>query len=153
MLLGAPLLQEASAFALGTAAQNQRELQLHLLELQALSPLLEIASSSSAGVGARAKALYAAAALLRNCPEGQWELQRLDGLSALLDALGSGAPRLARKVLTLKPNLALTPHPSPLTTTCTPVSGARAARRPGPRAPRGGGGTRGGPTSLRRPTS
>ena len=35
-LLGVPQLQEAAAFALGTAAQNQRELQLHLLELQAL---------------------------------------------------------------------------------------------------------------------
>ena len=48
---------------------------------------------------ARTQALYAAAALLRNCPEGQWELQRLDGLSSLLAALESGAPSLARKVL------------------------------------------------------
>ena len=98
-LLAEPALQEAAAWALGTAAQNQRELQLHMLGLQALPALLNVVRSAAAPVAVRAKALYASAALLRNCPEAQWAFVRpsIDGIGALLDAVESGAPRLARK--------------------------------------------------------
>lgn len=100
-----PSLQEAAAWAVGTAAQNQRELQLHLLELKALPALLSVVRSAS--VGARAKALYAAAGMLRNNPDAQWAFVLEDGIEDLLAAVvDTDAPRLARKVLVLLGDLA-----------------------------------------------
>ena len=104
-LLAEPPLQEAAAWAVGTAAQNQRELQLYLLELKALPALLSVVRSAS--VEARAKALYAAAGMLRNNPDAQWAFVREDGLEDLLAAVvDTDAPRLARKVLVLLGDLA-----------------------------------------------
>ena len=104
-LLAEPSLQEAAAWAVGTAAQNQRELQLHLLELKALPALLSVVRSAS--VEARAKALYAAAGMLRNNPDAQWAFVQADGLEDLLAAVvETDAPRLARKVLVLLGDLA-----------------------------------------------
>ena len=91
-------LHEPAAWVLGSAAQNQRELQLHLLNLAPLPPLMRLVRDESAAVSARSKALYALSALTRNCPEGQWQLQT-GGLDAVLAAMQSGAPRLARKAL------------------------------------------------------
>ena len=49
--------------------------------------------------------MYATSALLRNCPEGQWQFQRDgSGLDALLAAMAD-APRVARKALVLVADL------------------------------------------------
>jgi hypothetical protein len=94
-----PPLQAAAAWIIGSAVKNHRELQLHLLERRALPSLL-VLLRSSAHVPVRAKALYAASALLRNCAEAQAAFAALDGGGALLDVLANPAAdmRLVRKV-------------------------------------------------------
>ena len=61
-----PVLQTAAAWVLGSAAQNHRELQLHLLELGALSSLLRLMHSHES-VELRAKALCVVTETL-SCP-------------------------------------------------------------------------------------
>ena len=53
-----PALQTAAAWVIGSAAQNHRELQLHLLELGALPSLLHLVHSHQS-LELRAKALCA----------------------------------------------------------------------------------------------
>ena len=105
---GAPLLQAAAAYVLGTAIKNHHELQLHLLrETDALPALLALLRSH-ADAEVRAKAVYAASALLRNCPEAQASFGQLNGVDTLLAVLAdaSNAPRrLVRKTLVLVTDL------------------------------------------------
>ena len=51
-----PVLQTAAVWVLGSAAQNHREIQLHLLEIGALPSLLALVHSH-ASLELRAKAL------------------------------------------------------------------------------------------------
>ena len=97
-------LHELAAWAVGTAAQNQRDLQLHILEMNALPSLLQLVRDDRAPT-TRAKALFAVSALLRNCPEGQWAFDVHDGMAALLEAIESAQPRLVRKALVLVADL------------------------------------------------
>jgi len=100
-----PAMQTAAAWVIGSAVQNHRELQLHLLSLGALTSLLRLISSH-ASVELRAKALYAASGMLRNCPEAQEEFMRRDGIAALVSALKEmHTPKLVRKALVLLTDL------------------------------------------------
>ena len=98
-------LHELAGWVAGTAAQNQRELQLHLLELGVLPPLLRLVRSEAAPLATRAKALFALSALVRNNPEGQHAFETHAGLDALLAAIESAVPRLVRKALVLLADL------------------------------------------------
>ena len=80
---GAPRLQAAAAWVAGTAVQNNRELQLVLVEQGALPTLLRLVGAHAVPE-VRAKALYAASGLLRACPEAQAQFIAHDGLQALL---------------------------------------------------------------------
>ena len=107
-------LQAASAYIIGSSVKNARELQLHLLEEKALPSLLNLLRSH-ADTEVRAKALYAIAALTRNCPEAQAAFGEADGVGALLGVLAEGGAsagsgsgggaRLVRKALALVADL------------------------------------------------
>ena len=98
-------IQAAAAWVLGSAVKNHRELQLHLLAERALPSLL-VLLRSHADEEVRAKALYAASALLRNCPEAQAAFGRIDGVGTLLAVLAEGgSQRLVRKALVLVTDL------------------------------------------------
>ena len=100
--LAEPRLRSAAAWVVGTAAANQRELQLRALG--ALAPLMDVVGGD-ADDAARAKALFAASALLRCCPEAQWRLySERSHAEAVLAAL-AGPPRIARKALVLAADL------------------------------------------------
>ena len=97
-------IQAAAAWVLGSAVKNHRELQLHLLAERALPSLL-VLLRSHADEEVRA-ALYAASALLRNCPEAQAAFGRIDGVGTLLAVLAEGgSQRLVRKALVLVTDL------------------------------------------------
>ena len=100
-----PALQAAAAWVVGTAVQNQRELQLHLLGLDALPSLLRLLTSH-AHENVRAKSLFATSCLVRNCVEAQATFEAQRGVDALLAALAElGSPRLVRKALVLLTDL------------------------------------------------
>ena len=100
-----PALQAAAAWVVGTAVQNQRELQLHLLGLDALPSLLRLLRSH-AHESVRAKSLFATSCLVRNCVEAQATFEAQRGVDALLAALAElGSPRLVRKALVLLTDL------------------------------------------------
>ena len=100
-----PALQAAAAWVVGTAVQNQRELQLHLLGLDALPSLLRLLRSH-AHENVRAKSLFATSCLVRNCVEAQATFEAQRGVDALLAALAElGSPRLVRKALVLLTDL------------------------------------------------
>ena len=99
-----PPLQAAAAWVLGSAVKNHRELQLHLLSERALPSLLVLVQSH-ASAEVRGKALYAASALLRNCPEAQLAFGEAGGLSTLSAVLAEGDVKLARKALALVTDL------------------------------------------------
>ena len=100
--LAEPRLRSAAAWVVGTAAANQRELQLRALG--ALAPLMDVVGGD-ADDAARAKALFAASALLRCCPEAQWRLySERSHAEAVLSAL-AGPPKVARKALVLAADL------------------------------------------------
>jgi len=106
-LLGSdtPELVAATAWVVGTAVQNQRELQLHMLELELMAPLLQLLHDHSA-IDVRAKVLYAVSGLLRNCPEAQLDFRRRQGVSVLVMTLArDSSPRLMRKALVLLTDL------------------------------------------------
>ena len=85
--------------------QNQRELQLHLLGLDALPSLLRLLRSH-AHESVRAKSLFATSCLVRNCVEAQATFEAQRGVDALLAALAElGSPRLVRKALVLLTDL------------------------------------------------
>ena len=97
---------EAAAWVIGTAAQNQRPLQLYLISLHALTLLSDLlrVHKGAAGVeaeSAKAKAVYALSALLRNCPEGQRRCEEVGCYQAMIEALLNSGPRAARKALVL----------------------------------------------------
>lgn len=108
MASGEARLQAAAAWIVGTAVKNHRELQLHLLSLDALRSLLALLLSHSDDE-VRAKALYALSAMLRNCPEAQAAFAAADGLGSLLSLLSFESerpkPRLVRKALALVTDL------------------------------------------------
>lgn len=99
-----PRLQAVAAWVVGTAVQNNRELQLVLVELGALPSLLRLFGAHAAPE-VRAKALFAVSGLLRACPEAQRQLGAHEGVSALLAALSDSSPKLVRKVLVLLTDL------------------------------------------------
>eukprot|EP00964_Phaeocystis_antarctica_P006801 scaffold3677_cov58-Phaeocystis_antarctica.AAC.4 len=103
---GSARLQAAAAWVAGTAVQNNRELQLVLVELGALPTLLRLVGAHAVPE-VRAKALYAASGLLRACPEAQAQFTAHDGLQALLGALTDPSPTLVRKALVLLTDLLL----------------------------------------------
>ena len=101
-------IAEEVAWILGTAAQNQRSLQLHFHEREALLPLarlvIEDASEVEGGEAAKAKFMFAISALTRNCPECQALCEDADCLEAIDAALAEG-PRVAAKALVLLTDL------------------------------------------------
>ena len=98
-------LQAGAAWVLGTGAQNNRELQLHMLELGALPSLVRMLRTQ-ADASTRAKALYAISSLVRNCAEGWAAFEGAGGTDALLVALAdAGSARIVRKALTLLTDL------------------------------------------------
>ena len=101
-----PALQAAAAWVVGTAVQNQRELQLHLVQdLDVLPSLLRLLTSH-AHENVRAKSLFATSCLVRNCVEAQATFEAQRGVDALLAALAElGSPRLVRKALVLLTDL------------------------------------------------
>lgn len=107
-------LRAAAAWVLGTAAKNQPEVQLHALELGGLRESLRLIASESEPGPVRGKALYSAAALLRNCVEAQaafyqgyrGEEAGGEGEAAVTAALRDrGSPNLVRKALALVTDL------------------------------------------------
>lgn len=106
-LLGSdtPELVAATAWLIGTAVQNQRELQLQMLELELMAPLLKLLLGH-VEVDVRAKVLFAISCLLRNCPEAQLDFRRGEGVRVLVEALADvSSPRLVRKALVLLTDL------------------------------------------------
>ena len=101
--LAEPRLRSAAAWVIGTAAANQRGLQLRALD--ALAPLLNIVGDATADEAVRAKALFAASALLRCCPEAQWLLYSDRSHADAVNAALAGPPRVARKALVLAADL------------------------------------------------
>ena len=101
-------IAEEVAWILGTAAQNQRSLQLHFHEREALLPLarlvIEDASEVEGGEAAKAKFMFAISALTRNCPECQALCEDADCAEAIDAALAEG-PRVAAKALVLLTDL------------------------------------------------
>ena len=101
-------IAEEVAWILGTAAQNQRSLQLHFHEREALLPLarlvIEDASEVEGGEAAKAKFMFAISALTRNCPECQALCEDADCEEAIDAALAEG-PRVAAKALVLLTDL------------------------------------------------
>ena len=83
-------LQEAAAWVVGTAVQNQRDLQLHLLELGALPSLVRLVQEARSSDQVRAKALFAMAALVRSCPEAQWHFNEAGVWRPLLKRVYGG---------------------------------------------------------------
>ena len=101
-------IAEEVAWILGTAAQNQRSLQLHFHEREALLPLarlvIEDASEVEGGEAAKAKFMFAISALTRNYPECQALCEDADCEEAIDAALAEG-PRVAAKALVLLTDL------------------------------------------------
>jgi len=106
-LLGSetPALVAGVAWIVGTAVQNQRELQLQMLELHLMAPLLQLLHAHTAAE-VRTKALYALSGLLRNCAEAQLQFKQGEGVGVLLRTLADvSSPRLVRKALVLLTDL------------------------------------------------
>jgi len=103
----APVLQAAAVWVIGTSVQNQRELQLHLVQNQTHTlPSLLWLLRSHASHQVRAKALYAIAGILSNCVEAKMQFRAENGVEALLDTVGEiDSPRLVRKALVLLTDL------------------------------------------------
>lgn len=99
-----PRLQTAAAWIVGTAVQNNRELQLALVGHGVMTPLLKLLEAH-ASADVRAKALFAISGMLRGCPEAQAAFTERDGFATLLGALADGSPRLVRKALVLLTDL------------------------------------------------
>ncbi len=130
-----PPLQAAAAWVLGSAVQNQRELQLHVLGIPAALPSLLALARSHASAEVRAKALYALSTLLSNCAEAQAAFGAAGGAEALVSVL-TGArranePRIVRKALALVTDLLREMRAR---------RGGGAAVEGAPNAPDGGGG-------------
>jgi hypothetical protein len=106
-LLGSdvPPLQAAAAWVIGSAVQNHRELQLHVLAIPAAMPSLLALARLHASAEVRAKALYALSTLVSNCAEAQAAFVAAGGANALLSIL-TGA-RLGRESKIVRKALAL----------------------------------------------
>eukprot|EP00900_Chrysochromulina_parva_P024966 jgi/Chrpa1/7102/Chrysochromulina_OHIO_Genome00010980-RA len=106
-LLGSdvPPLQAAAAWVIGSAVQNHRELQLHVLAIPAAMPSLLALARLHASAEVRAKALYALSTLVSNCAEAQAAFFAAGGANALLSIL-TGA-RLGRESKIVRKALAL----------------------------------------------
>uniref|UniRef100_A0A7S3F0Z5 Uncharacterized protein n=1 Tax=Haptolina ericina TaxID=156174 RepID=A0A7S3F0Z5_9EUKA len=81
-------------------------MQLHLVELEALPPLVAIMRSHPSPA-LRTKALYALGTMTRNCAEAQVQFAAADGMGALVAAISeAGAPPgVVRKSLALLTDL------------------------------------------------
>lgn len=104
-----PPLQAAAAWVIGSAVQNHRELQLHVLAIPAAMPSLLALARLHTSAEVRAKALYALSTLISNCAEAQAAFVAAGGAEALLSIL-TGArlgreSRLVRKALALVTDL------------------------------------------------
>ncbi len=106
-----PLLEEEApaallaptAWVLGTAAQNNGDLQRHMLEIGALPLLVRLARSATEKETVRAKAIYAISGMIRANPTGRRAFEAEGGLGVLIDLLGApDSPlRLLKKAIVL----------------------------------------------------
>jgi hypothetical protein len=114
---------ESASFVLGNAAKNQRALQLHMLEIGALGVLAATVvrydapgpnevgatdaytSAREVCAAAATKAMYALSAIVRNNPDAKHVCAEAGCFGALLSAMRTSAPRLARKALVLLTDL------------------------------------------------
>jgi len=103
---GSGALQVAATWILGTAAQNNPELQQHLQELGVLPILLQHLRASETSAALKNKALYALSALVRGSFQGQRALEAEGGVAVVMEAVQAATPSVLRKALVLLTDLA-----------------------------------------------
>ena len=96
----APSLRASTAWVLGTAAQNNEDLQRHMLiDVEALAPLLSLLRTVPDAKGAlHAKVLYAVSSLVRTHPEGHRQFEEKGGVDTLIGMLDATRPLSTRLV-------------------------------------------------------
>jgi len=107
-----PTVQKNAAWVIGTLVQSNPKTQQLALEEECLPKLLAIIRSPTCPVKTKAKALYAASAMIRSYPEALHALVEGDGLSAIVAMLRApDAEVLHRKGATFVTDI-LTDDPS-----------------------------------------
>lgn len=113
----APDVQAAAAWAIGSGAQNNAEIQAHLCEIGAPASLVSMlvgTPSAAHSADVDSKALYALSAISRDSAVGAAALVAHNGLGALALALRRPSTRVVRKALTLLTDLARNSELSPI---------------------------------------
>ncbi|PKI84524.1 Fes1p [Malassezia vespertilionis] len=127
-----PAIQQASAWIVGTAVQNNDKGQVAALEHGALARLLELLSSPSKDV--RNKAMYGIGAMIKNFPYAALQFSELHGWDALHAGLLDSSIAVRSKVAFLLNQLLSedASHAVPNTHSAPPTSDAHAPLEKGP---------------------